>query len=425
MSTATPLLDRLRTQSPGPDSSWLHDPDERSGRDRRTHERLAAHDLEWLKSVRLKFGASLKLLDLSAGGALVESATPLRPGSTAVLTITGRGYTESASFRVLRCEVARVNGGVVYRGACVFERMIALPGTAGGDDAPADRLAADPAAGHLATDPAADRLVAGPAADRLLEDPAADHLVAGPAADHPAVRVVERPAAVRVAERPAAVCVVNRPAAERVVADRRAPERVAAHPAAGQPRTSPSRRDDSLVARVHEHHDELEQAPGVVRGAADRPEGVNEGARLPDVPAAAPAPAVGSGWSKIVVRYMDGRLLKGFSQDFHASRQHFHLSPSIDGVVHRPVLVPISRLKAVFFVRDFEGRPERVKRQAFEEPTSGRRIEITFLDDEVLVGATLGYRPDGTGFFLTPADTTGNNLRVFVIPGAIRHIRYL
>ena len=42
-----------------------------------------------------------------------------------------------------------------------------------------------------------------------------------------------------------------------------------------------------------------------------------------------------------------------------------------------------------------------------------------------MVGSTLGYRPDSTGFFLTPADQDGNNLRVFVLPGAIRHIRYL
>ena len=42
-----------------------------------------------------------------------------------------------------------------------------------------------------------------------------------------------------------------------------------------------------------------------------------------------------------------------------------------------------------------------------------------------LLGSTLGYRSDGSGFFMTPADGEGNNLRVFVLPGAVRHIRYL
>ena len=55
----------------------------------------------------------------------------------------------------------------------------------------------------------------------------------------------------------------------------------------------------------------------------------------------------------------------------------------------------------------------------------GRRIEVTFADDEVLLGSTLGYRPDGVGFFVTPADTRGNNVRVFVVSGAIRHVRFL
>ena len=79
----------------------------------------------------------------------------------------------------------------------------------------------------------------------------------------------------------------------------------------------------------------------------------------------------------------------------------------------KPVLVPMAQLKAIFFVRDFEGNPGRVDGQAFAERQPGRRIEVTFLDDEVLLGSTLGYRPDGLGFFLTPADSEGNNLRVF------------
>ena len=55
----------------------------------------------------------------------------------------------------------------------------------------------------------------------------------------------------------------------------------------------------------------------------------------------------------------------------------------------------------------------------------GRRIEATFLDDEVMVGSTLSYRPQGSGFFLTPADSDGNNLRVFIGPSAVRHVRNL
>ncbi|HUF28339.1 MAG TPA: hypothetical protein VMM18_15280, partial [Gemmatimonadaceae bacterium] len=77
------------------------------------------------------------------------------------------------------------------------------------------------------------------------------------------------------------------------------------------------------------------------------------------------------------------------------------------------------------FVRDLSGDAAYVERKSFIEPLPGRRIEVTFLDDEIMVGATLSYRPDGVGFFITPADPNGNNLRVFIGPSAVRHVRYL
>lgn len=50
---------------------------------------------------------------------------------------------------------------------------------------------------------------------------------------------------------------------------------------------------------------------------------------------------------------------------------------------------------------------------------------MTFYDGEVLVGSTLVYRGEGNGFFLHPADSRSNNLRVFVTAGGMRHVRFL
>src|SRR5688572_28337711 len=125
-----PTVDIALAEAPSPAIlALLGGVPEPSGRDRRQHERLGANELDWLKSARLRFGPLLSLLDLSAGGAQFETSAPLRPGSTAALTITGRGVAETASFRVLRCEVASLQQGLVYRGACVFDRMIQIPGT--------------------------------------------------------------------------------------------------------------------------------------------------------------------------------------------------------------------------------------------------------------------------------------------------------
>jgi hypothetical protein len=75
--------------------------------------------------------------------------------------------------------------------------------------------------------------------------------------------------------------------------------------------------------------------------------------------------------------------------------------PSVKASVSERVSVPIAKLKAIFFVRDFKGSAAHKDRKTFSKAKSGRRIEVTFLDNEVLVGTTLNYRADAQGFFST------------------------
>ena len=141
--------------------------------------------------------------------------------------------------------------------------------------------------------------------------------------------------------------------------------------------------------------------------------------------ASAPATGVGTAWQKIVVRYKDGRVIKGFSHDFNPGRSQFAIWPSINAPVHEGMLVPLSVLKAVFFVRDFQGDALYTEERTFGQAAHGRKLEVTFSDNETLVGTTLSYRPDGQGFFVIPADPRANNLRVFVVTSAVRHVRFL
>ena len=76
-------------------------------------------------------------------------------------------------------------------------------------------------------------------------------------------------------------------------------------------------------------------------------------------------------------------------------------------------------------MRDFAGNPARVGKTSFERWPAGRRLEVTFLDGEVIVGSTLSYREGGAGFFVTPADTESNNVRLFVVSTATRSVRFL
>ena len=126
---------------------------------------------------------------------------------------------------------------------------------------------------------------------------------------------------------------------------------------------------------------------------------------------------------KVVVRYKDGKVLKGVTQNFFPNKDRFHLflaeKPS-----DPPKEIFIRDLKAVFVVRDFGGNPDYKERKEFSggEKVFGTKIEVAFQDGEVLVGSTLGYDLKRQGFFIFPADPQSNNLRAFVVSSAVKHV---
>jgi len=129
---------------------------------------------------------------------------------------------------------------------------------------------------------------------------------------------------------------------------------------------------------------------------------------------------------KVVVRYGDGRVVKGVTQDFFPNKDRFHLS-SDTTTSEEPAEVLIRDLKAVFFVRDFDGNPGYNERKEYNngDKAQGRKVEILFVDGEKLVGSTLGYDPNRLGFFLFPVDPESNNMRVFAVTAAIKSVRYI
>src|SRR5262245_10204402 len=91
------------------------------GIERRVHQRIPAADLKWLRGSRLKNGPDVTLIDLSAGGVLLDSDVQMKPGSMITLEIVGAGIVEVRS-EVLRCQLSTLRDvGAVYRGALIFE----------------------------------------------------------------------------------------------------------------------------------------------------------------------------------------------------------------------------------------------------------------------------------------------------------------
>jgi hypothetical protein len=249
--------------------------------DRRIHERLRATDVEWLRGARIKYGAEVRVLDISVGGIRLETEMRLKPNAQVVLQLTGPGSPILMPSQIVRCRAASLGDIVEYEAACAFKRPLNV--------------------------------------------------------------------------------------SELTLEPRHQPQQPA-----------------SLVAR----------------------------------PATASA-----GWQKVVARFNDGRIECGYTSDFHPSKTHLHLWPSPRH--GESTLIWLSQLKALFFVREFTGDPTRAEAKVFSNLTQGRKVEVTFRDNEIIVGSTLSYRDDGTGFFLQPADPRSNNLRVFVTAAGMQRVRFL
>jgi hypothetical protein len=126
---------------------------------------------------------------------------------------------------------------------------------------------------------------------------------------------------------------------------------------------------------------------------------------------------------KVVARYADGRLVKGYTFDFGSSQPRFHVfeQPTASG---SSTQVLVRDLKAVFFVRDLVGNPARQDGQDFPtgDANLGPHVEVRFRDGEVMVGTADSPTTDPMGFFLIPADPESNNLRVYVVAAATRAV---
>ena len=130
--------------------------------------------------------------------------------------------------------------------------------------------------------------------------------------------------------------------------------------------------------------------------------------------------------AKVVVAYLDGRRLKGYTNDFSPARDQFFLFP--EGQEPKPgdrgTAIRFGSLKAVFFVKDFAGNPDH-QPSAESRQMPGKKMEVTFADNEVLRGSTVAYNPKSLGFFLQPLDVAGNNERVFIVNQNVRSVRVL
>lgn len=125
--------------------------------------------------------------------------------------------------------------------------------------------------------------------------------------------------------------------------------------------------------------------------------------------------------NKVVIHLKDGTVKKGNTSDFLPNKKSFHLN-LVDGGVET---IDVDTMKALFFVKDYEGNKDHKRDYSDVIAGGGKKVEVSFNDGETIIGYVLGYSPERQGFIMTPADVSGNNERIFVVQTAIKQVTFL
>jgi len=125
--------------------------------------------------------------------------------------------------------------------------------------------------------------------------------------------------------------------------------------------------------------------------------------------------------SKVVVRLKDKTLLKGKISNFSQSFDSFEVE-LLNGDLQ---IVDIDNIKAIFFVKSFEGDKKHQYQYKDELLWEGDKLSLTFADGEKMVGYTqhLDFISN-RGLLITPADVNGNNKHVFASKSAINSMLF-
>jgi len=108
--------------------------------DRRCARRRVSVEEHGIVAARVRPGLAVSLIDVSAGGALVETTRRLLPGASVELQLETGQVCVTVRGRVVRCAVAHVRStSMCYRGAISFDRCLPwfVDDRAGGYSVPA------------------------------------------------------------------------------------------------------------------------------------------------------------------------------------------------------------------------------------------------------------------------------------------------
>jgi len=129
--------------------------------------------------------------------------------------------------------------------------------------------------------------------------------------------------------------------------------------------------------------------------------------------------------NKVVVHTASGEVIRGYTGDFSRHKPSFLLSSQEDNLRTNQI-IQLKDLKAVFFVKTFEGNFLHRMVHDFDDSISyGKKVSVLFHDGEKFFGRveTLHSEPEQNGFFIFPLDPDSNTVRAFVLNSFIRSIQ--
>ncbi len=139
----------------------------------------------------------------------------------------------------------------------------------------------------------------------------------------------------------------------------------------------------------------------------------------------------------MVAHRKTGQLVKGYAElDLSLNAQGIPdvgpvplpktltIQSSING---RGVNVPTDSLKALFFVKSFDGDPAYAETKFFNPAPKieGLWVHLTFIDGETTEGIVSNNITfvNEAGFLMKPPDPQSNNQAVYVLKSALQHFR--
>ena len=87
--------------------------------------------------------------------------------------------------------------------------------------------------------------------------------------------------------------------------------------------------------------------------------------------------------------------------------------------------IDIYDLKAIYFVKSFEGNSAYKKIYTIDRVGFGKKITVKFKDGENIIGYTQGFSQKREGFFVFPADPQSNNERIYVVKASTTGVNFI